>query len=217
MDNSKLIASADEIEIQLSKVLDSISKVLISDQKDFSFYWSKKSAAAAAAIYRVFSSDDEVILDPFIGSGSALYGLRLFPNKMKFIGIDVNQLPIELINFNMETLNDATYSNIAIKLDKFIAAHSHIYEYELIKGEQPFTFKKAHINREDGKIEPTLFSFERGRESLTLTSDSGDMFKRAKSIYLERVQACIELNKSLPDRTLDTNSRIAVEIWNEAI
>jgi len=212
MSNVSKISESARIEAKLSSILEDISKQSDTYQKDFSFYWSKKSPAIAASVYKVFASDSDVILDPFVGSGSALYGLKLFPNKIKFIGVDVNQLPIELIRFNMNALTPAQLEEIATRVKEFIRENEDIYLYNLDEGEDPFTFKKVHLNREFEKIEPTLFVFARNNEKLILTPEDGEKFIYARNEYLNRIDKAILLNQHLPDLNLGTNSRIAIKL-----
>ena len=174
-------SESTKVEAKLSSVLSEISNLSEKHQKDFSFYWSKKSPSVAASVYKVFAKESDVILDPFVGSGSALYGLKLFPNKLKFIGVDVNQLPIELIHFNMNYLSLDHIEEITRKIDLYIKANEAVYSYAIHQNEEPFVFKKAHLNREHADIEPTLLAFARGKEKLVLTIDDGEKFLFAKN------------------------------------
>jgi DNA modification methylase len=211
MSSKSKISEYKKVEAQLSSVLIDISKRSEAYQKDFSFYWSKKSPITAASVYKVFAADSDIVLDPFVGSGSSLYGLKLFSNKMKFIGVDVNQLPIELIHFNMNALTLAQLENLSTKVKKFILENESTYHYHLNEGEAPFTFKKVHLNREFEKIDPILFVFARNKERLTLTQKDGEKFLYARNEYLNRLNNSIKLNQTLPDLLLITNSRIAIK------
>jgi len=55
--------SKEYIEASLRSALDSMSKEKTVQARDYSFYWSKKSPAIAAAVYEVFLKEDGVILD----------------------------------------------------------------------------------------------------------------------------------------------------------
>ena len=211
MSSRPIASDSARIESQLLSLVEDISTRSDTYKKDFSFYWSKKSPVTAASVYKVFASDSDVVLDPFIGSGSALYGLRLFPNKMKFIGVDVNQLPIQFIHFNMNDLTPTQLDEICTKVKNFIRENEGAYLYHLNEGEPPFTFKKAHLNRDFENIEPTLFVFSRNKEKLILTPEDGDKFKYARNEYLKRSTDAVNLNKTLPDLDLGTNSRIAIK------
>jgi DNA modification methylase len=199
------------VEEKLVSVLHEIHKKSEKHQKDFSFYWSKKSPFVAASVYKVFAELTDTVLDPFVGSGSALYGLKLFPNKMKFIGVDVNQLPIELIHFNMRSVTEHQISKISEEIECFINLNREIYNYKLLEDEEPFTFKKAHLSRTASGVEPTLLVFERAKTKYIFTSEDGSPFEAAKAEYLKRYRESRQKNSELPDLDLGTNSRIAIK------
>lgn len=195
----------------MKSVLDSLAKQKTLDLKDYSFYWSKKSPSIAAAIYQVFLPNEGVILDPFIGSGSSLYGLRLFENQHKFIGVDVNQLPIELVHFNMQQMSEDSVKKVVSEVTEFIKANRYVYEYHLDESIQPYVLKKAYIDRTDEGFNPTYFHFERGKEKLEITSASGQIFEKTKQLYRKRTLEHLVANKKLPDLVLGKNSRIAIK------
>lgn len=195
----------------MKSVLNSLAKQKTSDSKDYSFYWSKKSPSIAAAIYQVFLPNDGVILDPFIGSGSSLYGLKLFGNQHKFIGVDVNQLPIELVHFNMQQMSEEAVKKVVSEITEFINANRYVYEYHLDESTQPYILKKAYVDRTDEGFNPNYFHFERGKEKLEVTSASGQIFEKTKQLYQKRTLENLVANKKLPDLVLGKNSRIAIK------
>jgi hypothetical protein len=205
------IMSKEDIESSLRSAIDSMSKEKTAQAKDYSFYWSKKSPAIAAAVYEVFLKEDGVILDPFIGSGSSLYGLKMFKNSHKFIGVDVNQLPIELVHFNMNQMDSVLVDKIVTTIRMFILEKQKVYEYKLDDSEQPYVLKKAYINKTETGYEATYFHFEQGKEKFDLTSESGEIFKKAKIEYEKRTNDCIRSNAELPNLVLGKNSRIAIK------
>lgn len=205
------VMSKEYIEASLRSALDSMSKEKTVQAKDYSFYWSKKSPAIAAAVYEVFLKEDGVILDPFIGSGSSLYGLKMFKNSHKFIGVDVNQLPIELAHFNMNQMDSALVNNIVATIRAFILEKQKVYEYQLDGSKQPYVLKKAYISKTESGYEATYFHFERGKEKFDLTSESGEIFNKAKIEYEKRTNEHRRRNAELPNLALGKNSRIAIK------
>ncbi|MDD4310564.1 MAG: DNA methyltransferase, partial [Candidatus Cloacimonetes bacterium] len=57
-------------------------------------YWGKKPTECLNFLIEKFTDVDDVILDPFLGSG--LIALEALRRKRKFIGIDINPISIEL-------------------------------------------------------------------------------------------------------------------------
>lgn len=205
------IMNKEDIETSLRSAIDSMSKVKTAQGKDYSFYWSKKSPAIAAAVYEVFLKADGVILDPFIGSGSSLYGLKMFKNGHKFIGVDVNQLPIELVHFNMNQMDSDLVNKIVETIRAFILEKQEVYEYQLDDSEQPYVLKKAYINKTESGYEATYFHFEKGKDKFDLTSESGEIFLKAKNEYEKRTNEHVCRNAELPNLLLGKNSRIAIK------
>ena len=203
--------SKEDIEASLRTALESVSKEKNYQVKDFSFYWSKKSPAIAAAVFEVFLNEDGVILDPFIGSGSSLYGLKMFKNNHKLIGVDVNQLPIELVHFNMNQMDPTLINKIVETIRAFILEKQKVYEYQLDGDKQPYVLKKAYINKTESGYEATYFQFEKDKEKFHLTSESGEIFSRAKFEYEKRTNDYIRKNAELPNLALGKNSRIAIK------
>jgi DNA modification methylase len=205
------IMSKEEIEGSLRSALESMSKEKTAQAKDYSFYWSKKSPTIAAAVYEVFLKEDGVILDPFIGSGSSLYGLKMFENGHKFIGVDVNQLPIELVHFNMNQMDADLVNRIVAAIREFIIEKQSVYEYLLDESGQPYVLKKAYINRTADGYEATYFHFEKGKDKFDFTPESGDIFFNAKAEYEKRTREHLLSNEKLPNLLLGKNSRIAIK------
>jgi DNA modification methylase len=203
--------SKEDIEASLRSALDLMSKEKTAQAKDYSFYWSKKSPAIAAAVYEVFLKKDGVILDPFIGSGSSLYGLKMFKNGHKFIGVDVNQLPIELVHFNMNQMDSTLVNKIVETIRAFILEKQEVYEYQLDSSEQPYVLKKAYINKTESGYEATYFHFEKGKDKFDLTAESGEIFSKAKIEYEKRTNEHLRRNAELPNLVLGKNSRIAIK------
>lgn len=200
-----------EIEQKLIKLINEITENKPKEKKDISFYWSKKSPEVAAAVYKLFTDDLSVILDPFIGSGSSLKALQLFKNKLKFVGIDVNQLPIELARFNIEDFNSNEINQISEKINLFIGQNRAVYDYYLDDNQNPYIFKKAILDRRSSVAIPTKISFEHKSQKINLSKEDGPLFDNAIKEYLRRQNEAQELNSALSDLTLVTNSRIAIK------
>jgi DNA modification methylase len=211
MDKLSGINQSIEIEQKLIKLINEIAENKPKEKKDITFYWSKKSPEIAAAVYKLFTNDLSVILDPFIGSGSSLKALQLFKNKLKFVGIDVNQLPIELARFNIEDFNSNEINQISEKINLFIQQNRAVYDYYLDDNQNPYIFKKAILDRRSNVAIPTQITFELKSQKINLSKEDGPLFDNAIKEYLRRQNEARELNSVLSDLTLVTNSRIAIK------
>ena len=70
--------------------------------KPFGFYWTRKNYRLASRIISEFSDHNSVILDPFLGSGSTALGVSILKSKRLFVGVEINQLPIENLKLNLD-------------------------------------------------------------------------------------------------------------------
>jgi DNA modification methylase len=208
MNDSKRTLENEELRKRLLDVLS--SNTIDKPTKDFSFYWSKKSPQIAGAIYKAFAENNSVILDPFVGSGSALYGINLCDKNLKFVGVDINQLPIAFIHFNMQELSNQQIEKMQENLQIFIEQNSSTYKYKL-DSDSPFDFKKVHFDKQMDLIAPTYFEFVRKDKTIKITSADGALFDTAKKLYLEKIAEAKMKNQLLPDLKLGANSRIAIK------
>ena len=60
MSSRPKVSESARVEAQLSLVVEDILKHSDTYQKDFSFYWSKKSPVTAASVYKVFAADSDI-------------------------------------------------------------------------------------------------------------------------------------------------------------
>ena len=65
-------------------------------------YWSKKSPEIAKSIFKDFLSQNKIIMDPFLGSGTSLQGAKELDLNVKFVGVELNQMPLVYANFNAQ-------------------------------------------------------------------------------------------------------------------
>tara|TARA_B110001454_G_C12683485_1_gene419140 strand:+ start:133 stop:405 length:273 start_codon:yes stop_codon:yes gene_type:complete len=57
-------------------------------------YWSKKSPKVANDIFKRYLGNNHIIMDPFLGSGTSLQGIKELDINIKFIGVELNQMPL---------------------------------------------------------------------------------------------------------------------------
>ena len=80
----------------------SADKNKISKKDLISFYWSKKDPNVQLNIINHFINENDIIFDPFLGSGSILFSLDACKKNIKFIGNEINEMPLAFINFNLK-------------------------------------------------------------------------------------------------------------------
>jgi DNA modification methylase len=195
------------------EIMDKVRKALgqeilgTDEQKEFSIYWGKKNIAIATKLIEEFLPDGGSILDPFVGSGSTIYGALQGSSTNFVTGVDVNEQPISQIRFNLEECNPISYAKADIFFEELKSIFSDNYTY-IINGEKHI-FQKCILNLESGL--PTISDFllrssETG-ENLNITSNHPS-YEYVCDRYLQ-----IQTTFSNPteDLQLKTNSRIAVK------
>ena len=166
--------------------------------KGVHFYWSQKKIENAEKFYAQYASEGSVILDPFLGGGSSLYAIR--DKKVKFIGNDINELPISIAKFNCNKVTVSDIKSLNIELQKLKDKLGYHYEYLL--GNKKVVFSKVVfldlLNLEVGTL---LFN-----KNLTLAEE-----QLLKNDYRERYIRYSKDIELLPNQNLITNSRIAIK------
>ena len=66
----------------------------------FHKYWGKKPTEAWSFLIENFTQQNDIVLDPFLGSG--LIAKECIDKKRKFIGFDINPISIELTNLYLQ-------------------------------------------------------------------------------------------------------------------
>lgn len=174
--------------------------------KTRSFYWTKKDPVIAAKIIKNFLPEGGIILDPFLGSGSTIYSLNHLENRYSVIGVEINEMPISQIKFNiLEKTNEEMTSAIS-EIKKFIQHYSYLYEYKI--EESNVKLVKTILDIEDGQIKPKSFTYMENSEKRTLKKGT-KTFALIESEYLDRQKEIRLLIDD--DLELDYNSRIAVK------
>jgi DNA modification methylase len=173
--------------------------------KPFGFYWTRKNYRLAARIISEFSESKSVVLDPFLGSGSTALGAFILNGERLFIGVEINQLPIENLKLNLgveQYVTDEQIEGIFSALDSIRGS------YILESSDGPMEIHKTIHNLEAGELTPIKFELSDSqgkRKSLTLENEN---FNEIKKLYLERIRSFGTVEKS---PKLEANSRIAVK------
>ena len=111
------VKGSDVIEL-LNKPKSKENKTHNNHKKGIQFYWSQKDPQIAHNIYKRHCKKNHIIMDPFLGAGSSLYGIRGLENlKLKFIGVDINEMPLNSVRFNCLKKTNKLIVEILNKID----------------------------------------------------------------------------------------------------
>lgn len=190
----------------------------------FHKYWGKKPTESIAFFIQNYTSESDIVLDPFLGSG--FISRECLYQKRRFIGIDINPFAIEHTNFLLELPKASVFqsalkkieTNIKHKINETyftdyggIASHYLWNNGELLK-----VWIKPEVGRSRIEREPTSFDVEkiesfsqysvRNIRKLTFFSNSRINSNNQMSIYdlftrraLHNIDLILDEIKSFPD------------------
>lgn len=84
----------------------------------FHKYWGKKPVECLSYLVEKLTQEQEVILDPFLGSG--LLARQAFQRNRRFIGIDINPVAIELSRLLVNPPNKNEFSKVLRQMEKLV-------------------------------------------------------------------------------------------------
>ncbi|HBE19607.1 MAG TPA: DNA methylase [Cyanobacteria bacterium UBA11149] len=135
----------------------------------FHKYWGKKPTESIIYFIQKYTSESDIVLDPFLGSG--FIGRECLSRNRRFIGIDLNPLAIEHSNFLL-TLPKASIFKAALKQieqkvkrkinESYLVGNSKIASHYLWQGDNLLkVWLKPEIGRNRIELEPTSFDLEK--------------------------------------------------------
>lgn len=173
-------------------------------------YWSKKSPEIARSIFKDFLSQNKIIMDPFLGSGTSLQGAKELDINVKFVGVELNQMPLVYANFNAQPPKLEKLIRSRDEFISFYKKNKKYYEfYDQNKG--TYELEKVILDIFDNKVLVKSFMLKDDnlkRIEIDRKKDS-KFFNILNKAYSKRA---IEFKKKLKrDLLLDENSRIAIK------
>lgn len=124
-----------------------IKKIVATNKNDLyssNLYWSQKAFNICDLLIDKLSNEEDIILDPFMGSGVSI--IEAVKMNRKGIGCDINKLPIFLV----ETLLDNyKFDELKIRIDKFFL--------EFISKNKEKYFTTCDICNENAVITKVIF------------------------------------------------------------
>lgn len=136
----------------------------------FHKYWGKKPVDYLQYLIQIFTSENDIIIDPFLGSG--LIGRYCLLGKRRFIGIDVNPIAIELASLWLElpnvhqlakSLRDVTETVREQINTTYLAADGHPATHILWNGDTIKSLWRITNNRKRIELEPTDYDYSLAR------------------------------------------------------
>ncbi len=193
------------MQTEIERLRSCLSGVKERDFSEYSIYWGKKSQSVATAILNEFAQDGFRVIDPFLGSGSTIYGALNSQWNLDLIGTDVNEQPIHQAIFNLEHCEEKSISAASQLLKSFIDKNLGSYKYSDTKGRE-FVFQKARVNIVENM--PVLQEiWLKDDESISAIDRNNPEFDNFEKQYRSKqASASWDIDLELP-----VNSRIAVK------
>ena len=180
-------------------------------QKNDIFYWTKKNINISSQILDNFAEDNDFVLDPFMGSGSNLYGSILSKNSINFIGAEINEMPFKTLLTNI-SLNRDKIIYLKEKIKIFAEKYQYFYSYSITGIKQEVILQKTHVNIINSKMHPKEFfvKLKNSNHKFKISKDENSQyFDELLDLYIKKNYHQIDLS-SLENYNLIENSRIAI-------
>lgn len=207
-----MIESKNKSPANIFKILKKYKPQNKSVEKKVTSYWTKKSIELSSYIYENLLQENSFILDPFLGSGTSLFGIQNCKKKMKFIGVELNELPLKFIDFNLKRMDIEEFQRFKNQFKVFEVKNKSCYEYYTKKNKEKFYFSKVLIDIENGQLIPKEFKvFNKALEPMILNKSKNKLiFEEFKKMYIDR--NIDRARKGFTDNfSLETNTRIAIK------
>lgn len=169
------------------------------------FYWSQKSSQVAHELYEKYCKEGDVVMDPFMGAGSSLYGTRGL--NLKFIGIEINEMPINIVKFNCKKINDDRISSISKKIASMQKKLGHFYAYRTKSGIELKLTKVIYDSLPINKNSKILMTLVNAHGKVYTEKEFPELITQ----HLHKYKEAKKLNSTISNVQLTKNSRIAIK------
>jgi DNA modification methylase len=196
----------ENLSKSLAKALD--NKERANDEKvpkSFGFYWTRKNVSQLQNLLEEFAREGQVVLDPFLGSGSLAIAAALAKDKTRFVGIELNEMPMENLKATFGIENAQIRAELA-DCRKYLLQIANLYSFTTTSGK--FIASKFVHDIVDGNfVTQRLLGTLDGKKVELGNSSNQALFEEVALQYQLRVQGFAVRN----DSALAENSRIAIK------
>lgn len=133
----------------------------------FHKYWGKKPAESLSYLIENCTNKDDIVMDPFLGSG--LIALECLERNRRFIGIDINPFSIEHTFFLLNLPSEQEYYRALIEIEQSVV--------EKINSTYRTSDNRiaSHYLWENGKIASIWIKPETGRNRIEIEPSLNDL------------------------------------------
>lgn len=170
------------------------------------FYWTKKKVSSSQEIL-LNASRKGIILDPFMGSGQSLFGLDF--KKYKFIGIELNEMPIKMLEKFLFELNEENLKESIEVILNLYEKYKNIYELKCPACNNSIYYDKVVFDRDVNQFK--IKNIKIKCDSCNYSYDNDEFNENLDNQYIQKINFYKNKIKNFPDLELIKNSRIAIK------
>lgn len=170
------------------------------------FYWTKKNSASCEEILSN-TINKGIILDPFMGSGQSLLGIDL--NNFKFIGIELNEMPIKMMKTYLNQLTENNLKEAIIELQNLKKKYEIVYKLECPSCKNLIFYDKVIFDKDNDLI--NIKSIKINCNKCNYKYDDEILNKELNKQYINKINFYKNENNKFSDLKLIKNSRIAIK------
>lgn len=169
---------------------------------DTAMYWSQKSFSIADILIEEFTSKEDIVFDPFMGSGVSIIESVSDKNKRNAIGSEINEVPIFITKMALKKMVPETITRLDSFLKKITNLYSSLYSTNCPKCGSVGTINKIIFDKTDTpSIKNINFKCSNAKCNCTNKMASESDYEKMYGKY--KIQ-------EIKDHTLIYNSKIAV-------
>jgi len=171
------------------------------------FYWTKKKITSCQEILLNSQIKSGIILDPFLGSGQSLFGIDLV--KYKFVGIELNEMPIKMLEKYLKDLTEDNLNKAIETLYKLQYKYKKVYELNCPCCGSKIFYDKVVFDRDQLQIK--IKDIKILCHKCSYSYDNEAYNNNLNNQYIEKMKLYANKNQSFANLKLIKNSRIAIK------
>lgn len=193
----------NSIQKKVENFKDEVSEMIATNKNDLydsMLYWSQKPYNICDKIIQSFSNDNDIIMDPFMGSGVTIIESMNKSFNRNVIGVDINDIPMFLCETLLKKYDTKSLESEIKKLLEEVNLIEKEYKTKCTRCGNDGIIEKVLFNRMPMNIKEITYSCKCSCKKLIKTPDDKDIKNFTK----------IRKDMSIENIRLIENSRIAV-------
>lgn len=170
---------------------------------DTSMYWSQKSFSIANILIEEFTQENDIIFDPFMGSGVSIIESVSDKNKRNAIGSEINEVPIFITKMALKKMTPEVLPRLESLLDEIERNYLSLYETRCPDCNSVGIINKIIFDKSNKSLKIKNINFKCSNPNCKCTNKNASKEDLSKMIMHYDIQ-------EIKDKALIYNSKIAV-------